>query len=568
MVMVHETTFRREYSSFWAAPDSTSLAWLAKLFALLCLSGLFQLRQGKSLNQSLGDPANFVQTLRLRSAQALIMSNYTRPGPHKVEALIVYMATEYFKSKDTQLGVAMIISLIIRLALSMGYHRDPARDPNISPFECEMVRRRWAFLVPVERMISFNMGLPSMTSNLTSNTKPPLNILDRDIDPMSTTAPPERPMSERTPMSFIIAKGHIAKAFVAIVDALNTHTSLPCPLISQLDDNLQAACSKVPDFLKYRAVSHSHIDPTDLIMNRIYVDLLALKARCMLHRQFLTHDTTNSRYNKSRIRCVEASRQVLRLQADLHRAIQPSGRLYSHSWFMLSLATSDFLLAAMIIALSISQAELVKDTHNLTTLGFPDSEAMRATLLQELGMSQRIWNSLAKKSSEAGRASEAITMILSQAWNAVRGGQAGSMLSDGSRSVGTPSADSVVPQHMRVLDRVSSPSFSVDTPRDTIRNSNSSTNTNTNILLNSLPDPGDWETWDRYFSIAEPMPSIADASDVRFYDTMEGDMNSLAAFADLGMTLDPPLANADAGAGLGVESLSQDQMLGVSSSGP
>lgn len=156
-------------------------------------------------------------------------------------------------------------------------------------------------------------------------------------------------------------------------------------------------------------------------MKRYYLEILYLKGRCLLHRQFLTHECTDSQYSKSRTACLEAARRILRHQADIHREIQPSGILHSSPWFLLSLTTSDFLLAAMIIGLSISQRmQLVNADHDVAALGFPSNEDEQIALLQELGTSQRIWLSMSQKSAEASRATEAIGLIIGQAYSASR----------------------------------------------------------------------------------------------------------------------------------------------------
>lgn len=246
LIVIHTPTFMAEYEHFWTAPHSASLAWLAKLFSLLCLSTIFQSRQGETMSDQTGT----INSFRVRAAQSLIMANYTRPGPHKFEALIVYVASEYFKSKDAQLGVSILIGMVVRLAMSMGYHRDPGRDPRISVFECEMIRRRWAFIAPVERLTSFQMGLPPVLPRALTDTVPPLNILDTDINPSSTIPPTERPEWERTPMSYILAKGRITKVFAMIMESLYVSKRVPYKAIVQIDMQLQNARSQLPPFSK------------------------------------------------------------------------------------------------------------------------------------------------------------------------------------------------------------------------------------------------------------------------------------------------------------------------------
>lgn len=426
VIIIHVPTFMKEYNEFWMDPSSIPLAWLGKLFALLCLAALFQRREGETLPSPVEDIEDTIDHLRVRAAQCLIMADYTRPGPHKIEALIVYMASEYFKSKDAQRGVSMIIGIIIRLAMSMGYHRDPARDPSISVFEGEMIRRRWTFLTQVERLTSLQMGLPTIVYRAQSDTRPPHNILDTGIDPSTTVMPPERPDRERTPLSFIVAKERVVKSLALIIDSLNASESMPYKDVMRLDANLQKVRSLLPPHFRIQAPSQSYLEPADLIMKRYTFEFLFLKGRCVLHRQYLTSEATDPQRSVSRSICVEAARQTLRRQADIHRGIQPSGISATSSWYIHSLTSSDLLLAAMIISLCICQRHLLRNAnHDVAALGFPASDETQMSLLQELANSRRIWLSLSHKSAEAGRAAEAIGLMLAQAQSAVQSNESG-----------------------------------------------------------------------------------------------------------------------------------------------
>ena len=419
LTILHVPTFMKEYNEFWIDTDSIPPAWLGKLFGLLCLAALFQRREGEALPCPLEDIEDTIDGFRVLAAQCLIMANYTQPGPHKIEALIVYMASEYFRSKDAQLGVSMIIGIIIRLAMSMGYHRDPGGDPSISVFEGEMIRRRWTFLQQVERLTSFQMGLPTIVYRAQSDTRPPHNILDTDIDPSTKAMPPERSARERTPISFIVAKERVVKAFALIIDSLNAPEPIPYQSVMQLDANLHKVRSSLPQHFQMQSPSQAYLEPADLVMKRYTFEFLFLKGRCVLHRQYVTHDTTNLERSASRSICLDAARQILRHQASIYREVQTSGILATKAWYMMSLTSSDFLLAAMIISLCVCQRrQLLIAGHDVAALGFPANDEIQMSLLQELVNSRRIWLSLSQKSDEAGRAAEATGLMLAQAQSA------------------------------------------------------------------------------------------------------------------------------------------------------
>jgi Fungal specific transcription factor domain len=500
IIIFHVPTFMKDYDKFWNDVESLPIAWLGKLFGLLCLATLFERRRGDTWQDPLEVQQEVVDSFRMRAAQCLCMANYTRPGPHKIEALIVYMAAEYFKSKDAQLGVSMVIGIIVRLSMSMGYHRDPDHDSKISVFAAEMIRRRWAFIKQVVGLTSFQMGLPTMIHPCQTDTRPPHNLLDTDFDQSTSILPPERPVQEYTPISYLIAKERMVKAFAMIVDSFNPSRPVPYKGIVQLDMHLQRIRSTFPASFQMHSQPKAGPEPAHIILKRYFLEILYLKGRCVLNRQYLTYATTDVRYSASRSTCLEASRQILRHQAEIFRQTQPGGALSADSWVLLSLTTSDFLLAAMIICLCISRQRQLTNTGQIATeLGFPTDDEMIASLMHELGTSQRIWISLSQKSAEAGRAAEAISLMLAQA------NKSGPFLS-------MPAADA----------------FSTGVGSERL---NPSMDTRTGF---------DWETWDRYFQLPPPdvPPAAMEAAaavpaDLPFETTLPQEMPTLDEFSDL-----------------------------------
>lgn len=85
--------------------------------------------------------------------------------------------------------------------MKMGLHRDPDKLPRITPYEGEMRRRMWNFVVQIDLMVSFHLGLPCMIHGIESDTALPRNLLDLDFDENTTELPPSRPNDDYTPLS-------------------------------------------------------------------------------------------------------------------------------------------------------------------------------------------------------------------------------------------------------------------------------------------------------------------------------------------------------------------------------
>lgn len=92
---------------------------------------------------------------------------------------------------DDSRYVWTLTGLLIRLAQSLGIHRDGAKF-GISPFQTEMRRRLWWQICTLDVRASEDHGSDPSISDETFDTSLPLNINDEDIDPSSKEAPKER----------------------------------------------------------------------------------------------------------------------------------------------------------------------------------------------------------------------------------------------------------------------------------------------------------------------------------------------------------------------------------------
>ena len=138
------------------------------------------------------------------------------------------------------------------------------------------------------------------------------------------------------------------------------------------------------------------------------------KAHCVLHRKFLGRGRENSRYVHSRRACVDASMNLLRFQGIIHDQSQLHTRLRNIRWYVNSLTTSDFLLAATIIALDLNngnEADLAgRRSSDVDTWGMERREDM----IHVLQGSRDIWIGLQDGSIEAYKAGALLTMLIEQ----------------------------------------------------------------------------------------------------------------------------------------------------------
>lgn len=437
--LVHGPTFQKKYEAHWMNPRETPLPFLAQLFAIMSLALQSYDRVGDEPPDWLGISMKISATYRRLTAQTVILADISDPDPTILETLVLHSFAEFGRSRDPEPGVTMLVSLTVRLAMRMGYHRDPAPHPNIPVFHGEMRRRVWGLLRQADLLFSAQCGLPAIVNSDHTDTAFPRNLYDEELYEEMQTLPPSRPDTEQTPVSYCIAKAHIAQLFGRITDRLaNVSPPITYEEVMKLDSQLRQTRANLPPHLRLRPLRESSSEPATTIMQRFGLELLYLKSQCMLHRRFLSRGRESSRHAYSRRTCIDASMDMLSHQATLHHESQPGGLLHSVKWYISSLTTNDFLLAAMIVCLELHHsAEHERSDRRTSTSSSPMNsdliEERKGEMLEALRHSRKIWNSLRDRSVEAWKASTSITIMLEKLMNtqagqsAITSGQQGFM---------------------------------------------------------------------------------------------------------------------------------------------
>lgn len=401
--MLHLPTFRREYETFWQNPHAVSFTWISLLFSIMGLAVSLYRRSEEPLPIDLIDSMELWDIFRKRSAQCLVQANYLTPGRYKCETLFLYGLCEFYRSQDAQIGVSYILGICIRLAMRMGYHRDPRHYPSLTAWEGEMRRRTWALLSQIDALVSFQVGLPRTIQHWIADTQPPSNLLDTDFDENTVHLPPGRPVEERTPSSYTIGKHRIMMVFGQISDLAFSREQVSYDDILEIDRRLGEAHSKLPPFFQFIPMAQSIADPSDIVLRRYTLELLYQKARVVLHRRYMGE--THSKYAYSRSVCLSAARRTLQHHAEIWNESSPGGQLYAERYFFNSLQNTDFMLSAMILCLELSQEH-----------GSPGrlSDQERADLVSLLETTHRAFKEARRQSVDTQRAFAALTIMLSR----------------------------------------------------------------------------------------------------------------------------------------------------------
>jgi Fungal specific transcription factor domain/Fungal Zn(2)-Cys(6) binuclear cluster domain len=435
--ILHSPVFQKQYNAHWPDPSKTSIVWIAMLFAMLRIALLSYARDGDEPPEFAGKSLDLSNTYRTAMANCLILADYTKPHQHIIETLIFHLHAEYRRNQDSEASVWVLVGMIVRLAMRMGYHRDSKMFPNITPFQGEMRRRVWTFVRQADLLFSFQISLPAMIRIGDSDTELPRNIYDEEFDEDTTMLPPSRPMSEPTTVSYMITKARLAFGFGRVLEEVNGVRSKPYEEILKVDKGLREIFEAVPDHLKLRPMNEQYHLPVTHIIARFHIAAVYHKSQCVLHRRFLRSARNNPRYAYSRRTCLESAMALMEFQSTMHCETRENGRLRNKkSWFT-SLTAHDFLLAATIILMDLylekqraeanaaSAATSPRTTFSDSNSGGSGSvseaygftmgmEHSQEDLLRALEESRDIWTGLRDESMEAYKASEILNVLLTQ----------------------------------------------------------------------------------------------------------------------------------------------------------
>jgi hypothetical protein len=353
--------------------------------------------------------SNIIQSYREKVIQCLVHGRYTRCPPYTIETLLLYLDTEYLRCEDGDIQTWILLGVILRLALHMGYHRDACHFILFSPFQGEMRRRVWALIVQYEGLASSQLALPRMIREIHSDTAEPLNIVDEDLDENMSMLPSPRPHTVQTSIQFTMARNRIITLYGRISDLATRIKPTSYTEVKQLDQVLRDTYASIPQGLHDRPIEKSFMDTPAVIIYRLCIAFLYQKALCVLHYPYMIPARTDSRYAYSRTVCIEAALKILEHQSTLHQETQPGGRL--DQWKPSAFKKGVFLHAISILCVDI-KCNITSEISSRRA----DSEVGKQ-ILQALNASYQIWMQWNDPTREARTAVEVLSVVLSKAQN-------------------------------------------------------------------------------------------------------------------------------------------------------
>lgn len=195
--IIHIPTFRVEYESYWEG-GRCSEGFLPRLLGVISIGSRFN-SESRGLGHDRSD------SIHMPTACALVRSWLdSLRGKQLVdfttlqaEVLLLHgqrMITPRNQDSWTQMG------FIVRMAMTMGLHRDPSEFPQVSIFAGELRRRLWFTIMDLDLHLALACNLSCCVKESEYTCRPPRNLDDDELYPEMKELPPAQPIDHMTTM--------------------------------------------------------------------------------------------------------------------------------------------------------------------------------------------------------------------------------------------------------------------------------------------------------------------------------------------------------------------------------
>ncbi|KAL7810959.1 N-terminal binuclear Zn cluster-containing/DNA binding domain-containing protein [Trichoderma aethiopicum] len=195
--ILHTPTFLEQYNQYWQGNPQPE-QFLPQMLSVLAVASRFDTK-----SRGLGHQER-VEGVHIPTACALVRSwldslkgkQLVEIATLQVEVLLLFaqrMIIQRPQDSWNHLG------FVVRMAMSMGLHRDPSEfEPRMTPFQGEIRRRLWFTVLDMDLYMSLAANMPCLTRDGDYSCRPPRNIDDSELFPEMTELPPSRPLDQAT----------------------------------------------------------------------------------------------------------------------------------------------------------------------------------------------------------------------------------------------------------------------------------------------------------------------------------------------------------------------------------
>jgi hypothetical protein len=315
--ILHIPSFRKKYVDFWNYPESTSTTFVVILLLVMAIGACFC--QGER-----------EEDIRSSARQWFISSQSWASALFDKEQLnlsIIQVNCLLLARQTNSVGVDLIwipTGNLLRIAFSMGFHRDPKHFPKLPLFVAEMRRRIWATVLEMTVQNSIDLGMPPLISSNDFDTEPPSNIDDEDISESTTVMPNQRPNHVFTQTSIQISLCKSLRTRLGIVHFVNSfHLEPSYDDVLRLGQEINKACNDASRLTQ----SYPAYLPRPTAFQTSLLDIHIRRFVLEVHRPFFVKSQTDPRYYFSRKVRLENALEIFSHSGveDVRQTVVPRG---------------------------------------------------------------------------------------------------------------------------------------------------------------------------------------------------------------------------------------------------
>lgn len=297
--VVHIPSFWKEYYQFWEAPHASSTSFLIKLGLIFSIGTTFYPILGES------------ERLRHLAQTWIYAAQWWLVGPSEkstrnLDGIQVFCLLLVSRKTNT-IGSSPWLSTgsLLRMAMTMGLHRDPRVFPGLAPFQAEMRSRLWTTILELVVHGSIDSSsMPLMISPQDFDNHVPHNINDADLWPATQEFSTPKPLKQFTESSIQLLMRQslpIRMEAAKLINSSNLEQSYNAVL--QIATDLQKACRDLATYFQLHWPQYS--GETDL--HRKFLDMQIRRYILLLHRPYMLQAQHNPRFYLSRKICGESA---------------------------------------------------------------------------------------------------------------------------------------------------------------------------------------------------------------------------------------------------------------------
>ncbi|KAI1117590.1 fungal-specific transcription factor domain-containing protein [Nemania sp. NC0429] len=282
--VLHIPSFMSQYRQYWEGNQQPDY-FLPQLLSVLCIGYRF-------IGADKGQVPNDRDGIHMPTACALVKTwlNSLR-GKQLVEfsslqtEVLSLMAQRILNSQNHETW--QHLGLLVRMAMTMGLHRDPSEfSHEILPFWAEQRRKLWATILELDIHMSIQCNLPSCVREGDFTCRPPRNLNDEELHPNMIELPPPKPIEIDTDSRIQVFAANTLTTRFKVVDLVNRIDSLQdYQQILDVGNELERALEDV----RY-VVPRRHLSDTNEThrhwMTRITLDMNCRRPLLALYRPF------------------------------------------------------------------------------------------------------------------------------------------------------------------------------------------------------------------------------------------------------------------------------------------